>query len=264
MPKVKPRDIEIYYEVKGRGPKVLFIDGTGADLRDKPTIFESPLTDHFTVLAYDQRGLGQTDKPDMPYTMADYADDAYELVKSIGWSRSHVMGVSFGGMVAQEYALRHPDAVDRLVLACTSSGGKGGASYPIHNLPADPRERASVLITIFDNRMGEKWKMSNPEKYEETLVEWMAPSPFSDEPGREMGARRQVEARRYHDTYERLPQLRMPVYICGGRYDGLSPPVNLEALHRQIRGSSLDFFEGGHMFIRQDPMAFAKIIEFLS
>jgi 3-oxoadipate enol-lactonase len=264
MPKVKIRDIEMYYEVKGRGPELLFIGGTGGDLRDKPNIFDSPLSEHFKILAYDQRGLGQTDKPDKPYTMADYADDVYQLVQSIGWKSSHVIGVSFGGMVAQEYALRYPNMVKKLVLACTSSGGKGGASYPLHELSGlSSEERAEILIGLLDNRLGEGWRRSNPEKCRETLNQMMTPSRFEDEPGRAVGARRQLEARRDHDTYDRLSQLRMLVYICGGKFDGLSPPENLEALHRQIRGSTLEFFEGGHMFLRQDPNAFKKIISFL-
>lgn len=264
MPRVKIRDIEVYYEVQGRGPKLLYIGGTGDDLRDKPNIFNSPLPEHFTVLAHDQRGLGQTSKPDKLYTMADYADDAYELVKNIGWSSSHVMGVSFGGMVAQEYALRHPDAVDRLVLACTSSGGAGGASYPIHTMPTDPEERAKMWLSLLDNRMDENWSKSNPEKYQAALRQMMAPSRFVDEPGHIVGAQRQLEARRYHDTYSRLPMLRMPVFICGGRYDGLSPPSNLEALHCRVPGSVLEFFEGGHMFLGQDTEAYKRIISFLT
>jgi len=265
MPKVKIRDIEIYYESKGKGPRLLYIGGTGGDLRDKPNIFESPLPQHFTTLAYDQRGLGQTDKPDKPYTMADYAEDARELAQSIGWSSSHVMGVSFGGMVAQEYAIRYPEMVDRLVLACTSSGGAGGSSYPLHELAGlTPEERAGTLMGLLDNRRGEAWRNSNPEKYHEALNQMMAPSPFEGEAGRDVGARRQLEARRTHDTYSRLPRLGMPVYICGGKYDGLCVPGNLEALHGQIRGSTIEFFEGGHMFLRQDPEAFNRIVSFLS
>ena len=265
MSKVKIKDIEMYYEVKGKGPKLLYISGTGGDLRDKPNIFDSPLSERFKILAYDQRGLGQTDKPNKPYTMADYADDAHQLVHSVGWHSSHVLGVSFGGMVAQEYALRYPDMVEKLALACTSSGGKGGASYPLHELSdANSDEKAGILIGLLDNRMGETWRRSNPEKYRGALNQMMAPSRFIDEPGRAVGARRQLEARREHDTFDRLPQLRMPVYICGGKYDGLSAPENLEALRRQIRGSTLEFFEGGHMFLRQDPNAFKKIISFLS
>ncbi|MEH2465182.1 alpha/beta fold hydrolase [Nostoc sp.] len=72
-----------------------------------------------------------------------------------------------------------------------------------------------------------------------------------------------LEARAAHDTYNRLSQLDIPVYICGGLYDGISPPANLEAMHKQIPGAYLEFFKGGHRFLYQDPQAFKQIIAFL-
>ena len=126
MPFISVSDVQIYYEISGKGPRLLYISGTGADLRNKPNIFNSPLADHFKILAFDQRGLGQTDRPDISYSMEDYANDAAGLLKALGWDCCHVMGISFGGMVAQELALRHANCIDRLVLSCTSSGGAGG------------------------------------------------------------------------------------------------------------------------------------------
>jgi len=263
MPKAKINGINMYYELRGDGPQLLYIGGTGGDLRVKPTVFDFPLSRFFTILAYDQRGMGQTSKPDIPYTMKDYAEDAYELTKHVGWKSCDVMGVSFGGMVAQELALRHPDAIRKLVLACTSSGGKGGASYPLHQLPADPEQRASTLLNILDTRQNEQWKNTPPEEYQAALRQRTTPSPYEQEPGYAAGSKRQLEARAGHDTYDRLPQLRMPTYIYGGKYDGISPPKNLEAMHSQIPGSKLEFFEGGHLFLGQDPNAFKRIIDFL-
>src|SRR4030067_2259777 len=135
MPFVTLRDLKMYYEIRGKGPRLLVISGTGGDLRRSPNIFEMPIAQHFEILAYDQRGLGQTSRPDIPYIMVDYADDANALLGAVGWDRSLVIGISFGGMVAQEFALRYPHRVERLVLACTSSGGTGGTSYPLHDLP---------------------------------------------------------------------------------------------------------------------------------
>ena len=108
MPFVNVRDLKMYYEIRGKGPRLLVISGTGGDLRRSPSIFETPIAQHFEILAYDQRGLGQTSRPDIPYTMIDYADDANALLDAVGWDRSLVMGISFGGMVAQEFALRYP------------------------------------------------------------------------------------------------------------------------------------------------------------
>ena len=123
MPYLSVRDIRIYYEIRGKGPRLLVISGTGGDLRRKPTIFESPLASRFEILAYDQRGLGRTDRPDIPYSMADYAADAAGLLDAVKWDNCHVFGISFGGMVAQEFAIRYPHCIKRLVLACSSCGG---------------------------------------------------------------------------------------------------------------------------------------------
>ena len=85
----------------------------------------------------------------------------------------------------------------------------------------------------------------------------------ADEPGRQIGARRQLEARARHNTFERLPALRMPVYLCGGRYDGIATPANLEAMQKQIPVAQLELFEGGHLFFIQDPRASDHIVSFL-
>ena len=136
MSLVRTKDISIYYEKsskKKKGP-LLYISGSGGDLRNKPNHFDSPLAEYFEVIGYDQRGLGQTSKPGGMYTMQQYADDAADLLDSLGLNRVPVVGVSFGGMVAQEFAIRHPNKASKLVLCCTSSGGKGGSSYPLHEL----------------------------------------------------------------------------------------------------------------------------------
>src|ERR1700761_491705 len=126
--------MHMHYERAGSGPPLLFISGTGGDLRAKPNVFDGPLARRFDLLSYDQRGLGQSEKPDRSYSMADYADDAAAILASQGWDAAPVIGVSFGGMVAQELAIRHPGRVSRLVLACTSPGGAGGASFAFHEI----------------------------------------------------------------------------------------------------------------------------------
>ena len=131
--------IEIWFDRAGTGAPLLAISGSRGDLRRKPNLLESPLAKAFDVLAYDQRGLGRTSKPSKPYLMADYADDAAALLDAVGWERVRVVGVSFGGMVALELALRHPDRVTKLALCCTSPGGEGGSSYPIHSCRICPR-----------------------------------------------------------------------------------------------------------------------------
>ncbi|MDF2900991.1 MAG: alpha/beta hydrolase, partial [Phenylobacterium sp.] len=120
MPVATVNGLSLHFERAGSGEPLLFISGTGGDLRNKPNQFDGPLAKAFDMISYDQRGLGRSDKPDQRYSMADYADDAAALMEAQGWDEAHVVGVSFGGMVAQELVLRHPHRVRRLVLACTS------------------------------------------------------------------------------------------------------------------------------------------------
>ncbi len=264
MPFVTINDIRMYYEIAGSGPRLLYISGTGADLRNKPNIFDSPLINYFEILAFDQRGLGQTDRPDIPYTMAQYANDAAAILNACNWEKCHVMGISFGGMVAQELALRHEDLIDRMVLCCTSSGGEGGHSYPFHSiadLPAD--EFNALYISINDTRHDDGWQQRHPEERQALLLQMNAADAGAGEPGREVGAKRQLEARIGHDTFARLPTLRLPVLIAGGRYDGIAPPDNLRSLHHQIPDSELQFFEGGHDFYDHDPSAYDRLRSFL-
>lgn len=265
MPQITTARLRMNCERAGSGPRLLYISGTGSDLRARPGVFESPLAPAFDLLAYDQRGLGQTDKPPGPYSMRDYADDAAALLDVVGWERCRVMGVSFGGMVAQEFALRHPQRVERMVLACTSAGGAGSASYPLHELPdAPPEERARRSLHLGDTRMAamERDHPARFQRFVDFIVQGYAIG--EGEEGRERGQRLQLEARAGHDVYDRLPGLRMPVLVCAGRYDAIAPPANSEAIARQIAGAELALFEGGHLFMVQDRSAYPRMIAFLS
>lgn len=259
----KAGDLDVYYERAGEGPRLLFISGSGGDLRNKPNQMDGPLVRNFDVLSYDQRGLGRTSKPDVPYTMADYADDAARLMDVLGWENAKVMGASFGGMVAQEFVLRHPRRVERLVLACTSPGGAGGASYPFHSIEhMGAEERARHMIPINDTRRDAAWQKANAEQYEQFVALAMN-DPYRDEPGRAMGYHRQLAARSSHDTYDRLGRIDCPVMIAAGKYDGIALPQSQHNMQARIKGSVLQFFEGGHLFMIQDRAAMPAMIQFL-
>jgi 3-oxoadipate enol-lactonase len=257
--------VRLHHELAGEGPPVLFISGTGGDLRARPNVFDGPLPASFSVLAFDQRGQGRSDKPDVACTMADYADDAACLLDEVGWGRAHVVGVSFGGMVAQELALRHPGAVDRLVLACTSSGGAGGASYPLHELEDLPEEeRFAVGLALSDRRRDAAWQAAHPDEVARLAEQAAAAAaPGADDPDLAAGRRRQLAARRGHDTWARLEQVAAPTLVCAGRHDGIAPLANSEALAARIPGATLRVFDGGHLFLVQDRTAWPAIIEFL-
>ena len=264
MPIAHLAGIDLYYERAGAGPPLLFISGSGGDLRAKPNMFDGPFPKAFDILAYDQRGLGQSAKPDVDYSMADYADDAAALMDFIGWESARVIGVSFGGMVAQELVLRHPGKVERLVLACTSPGGAGGASFPFHEIShMGPEERARYLIGVSDTRRDAAWAAANPEQFEQ-FAALGAADPFADEPGRAMGYRRQLQARAGLDTWDRLDQIACPVLIAAGRYDGIALPQTQLNLLSRIPGAQLEMFEGGHMFMIQDRGATPAMMEFLA
>ena len=263
MPTAILNGLNFHFERAGDGPPLLFISGTGGDLRVQPNVFASPLAKAFDLLAYDQRGLGRTDKPDVPYTMADYADDAAALLDHVGWDEALVVGVSFGGMVAQELVLRHPTRVKRLVLACTSPGGEGGASFAFHEIEhLKGEDRAKFMIPISDTRRDAAWAAAHPQDHA-AFVAMAAAAPYADEPGHAAGAHRQLEARAGHDTWDRLPQIACPVLIAAGRYDGIALPATQEKLAARIPGAELKWFEGGHMFMIQDRAAYPAIIEFL-
>lgn len=263
MPLDRVGDIDIWWERAGEGAPLLYISGTGSDLRNKPSVFEGPYAKTFDLIAYDQRGLGRTSKPDEPYSMAQYGDDAARLLDHLGLDRVKVLGVSFGGMVAQELVLRHPDRVERLVLACTSPGGAGGASYPFHDLHhMDRTERAKLLIPVSDTRRDATWAAANPDEHA-FWVQATAADPYAAEPGHAVGAWRQLEARALHDTWDRLPSIRCPVMLAAGRFDGVALPETQARMAERIPGATLRFFDGGHMFMLQDRAANRAIIEFL-
>jgi pimeloyl-ACP methyl ester carboxylesterase len=263
MPTVEANGISIYYEREGTGPPLLFCNGSGSTLASSQLLL-GPFRKRFDVVAHDQRGLGRTEVPAPPYTMAEYAADAMALVDSVGWERVRVAGISFGGMVAQELAVTWPERVERLALLCTSPGGADRASYPLHQLeelPAD--ERVQVGLQLLDTRFTPEWLASHPD--DQALVEMLAGRMASDpSPDAQRGERGQLEARSHHDVYDRLPGITCPTFVASGRFDGIAPVSNGEAIAEQVPGSELHVYEGGHMFVAQDRAAFPEILDFLA
>ena len=265
MPFATVRDIEICYELGGAGPRLLTIWGTGADLRRPPTEFDRYLAARFTVLAFDQRGMGRSGKPERDYSMADYADDAAALMAAVGWDKAAVLGYSFGGMVAQELALRHPARVTRLVLMSTSAGGAGGSSYPLHEL-AELEDEARVrrFLELTDSRRTPQWQAANPGLWQGLVDDGIAMLQLgADDPAKRAGRLRQLAARGQHDTWQRLPGLRLPVSVFAGRYDAIATPEVQRRLAAGIAGAGYREFEGGHLFFVQDPSAAPVIVDAL-
>lgn len=265
MPEIRVGDIDIYYRIAGDGPRLFFIGGTAGDLRRSPNIFDSPLTQYFQILSLDQRGMGQTSKPDITYSMQGYAADAEGLLDALGWKTCMLMGYSFGGMVAQELALRAPHRFNKLVLSATSSGGAGGASFPLHTIQdLDLEDRAKMMIRLGDRRRDDAWAKANKRMYEIMVEQTAAILSFSkDQPNFQVGVRRQLEARKDHNTYDRLPMLPMPTLVVGGEHDDLAPAAVLRQLAERIPNVQLQLFNGGHLFHLQDARAWKAIASFL-
>ena len=263
MSLIETKELSIYYErsLKREHGPMLYIGGTGGDLRNKPNQLDSPLKDYFEIISYDQRGLGQTSKPNEAYTMKQYADDAADLMDKLRLPALPVMGVSFGGMVAQELAIRYPDKISKLVLACTSSGGKGGSSYPLHKLQEHNEEkRLETNIKINDLRISENWIKENADDWKK--LKDLSANRIQHIPQQD-GFMNPLMARKDHDTSDRLSLIKVPVLLQGGKYDGIAPPKNMKFLNDNIQSSTLKFYEGGHLFLIQDKQAFNDIISWL-
>ena len=258
MPSASVPGARLHYERAGSGPPLLQIGGTGGDLRRLPSPLEWPGAERFDQVVYDHRGLGRSvaAEPGAQPAMADFAADALAVADHLGWHRFAVVGVSFGGMVAQELAIGAGSRVTHLVLACTSSGGAGGASAPLHEILAlEPDTALARMVELVDTRTNEDVTLRT------TLTETLAP--LTDPAQRPPGLALQLEARRNHDAWSRLQEIVAPTLVLAGRYDALAPPANARALAGAISGAKLEIFDGGHDFLRQDPQAWPRVGAFL-
>jgi 3-oxoadipate enol-lactonase len=250
--------IDTYYQVAGSGPRLLFMSGSGMTVAEATPLI-APFTEHFEVAVMDPRGLGRSALSPGAYTMADLAADATALVDHLEWERFLLMGLSFGGMLAQELAVTIPHRVDRLVLLCTSSGGAGGASFPLETLHAmEPAERGATYPRLLDTRFSPDWLASHDN--DRALID-RALARFDSEHSE--GEAAQLAARAGHDVYDRLAKIKCPALVAAGRFDGIAPPDNSRAIAGQIQGADLQLFEGGHLFVVQDPATPTAIMRHL-
>lgn len=262
MPIFERSSISINYQIIGSGPQVLFFNGSGGSIEGSQLLINA-LAKTCQVLAHDQRGLGKTSVPDGPYTMADYAQDAAALLDHVGWQTTNVIGLSFGGMVAQEFAVTFPDRVDRLVLICTSAGGVAGSSYPLHQLAQLPTfDRNKALRLLTDTRFTDEWLAGHPVDAE--IMHFQEDRPDTQKTKLQiLGERLQLEARMGHDVTDRLHLITSPTLITAGRFDGIAPLANSQAIAERIPNSTLNVYEGGHPFLSQDLRAICDIRTFL-
>jgi pimeloyl-ACP methyl ester carboxylesterase len=263
MSTVMVNGVEVWFERRGAGPRLLYLGGSGTTLEATAPLLK-PYADRFDLLAFDSRGMGRSASPPEPWTMADHAADALVLLDHVGWDSCRVVGTSFGGMVAQELAVTAPERVERLALLCTSAGGDGGSSYPLHELvDLPPDERQRVYTSILDTRFTPEFLAGDARS---RVIAQVLAGRITEErsPEQRRGEAAQFRARRGHDVWDRLPRIACPTLVACGRSDGIAPLANSEAIVARIPGAELRTYDGGHVFFLQDPGAMPEILDFLA
>ncbi len=262
MPVAHCNGVDLHYERCGDGPKLLYCNGSGSTLDSVRALLEVFAT-RFELLAFDYRGMGASAPVAEPYTMADVAADVAALLDDAGWDRAAVAGLSFGGMVAQEFAVTVPDRVDRLVLLATSPGG-AFRSYPLDTLAGLPAaERTARSLRLADRRWTPDWLTHHPDQAA-LAATFAGHAPAAETPAQTRGRLLQMQARKGHDVLDRLYRVTCPTFVGAGRYDGIAPPANGRAIADRVHDAVLHVYDGGHPFVLQDPAAWPDIAAFAS
>ena len=249
---------KIYWDEQGQGAPLLLIMGLGYAAamwyRTRPV-----LAQHFRTIAFDNRGVGLSDVPPGPYSIATMASDAAAVLDAAGVARAHVFGVSMGGMIAQEFALQYPARTHSLILGCTSPGGL--LAVRAESRVADilvargmtlEQAREAILPYIYD-------AATPREKIDEdTSVRqrWL--------PSLE-GYMAQLLGILAWESYSRIAQITAPTLVIHGKSDALVPPGNGEMIAARIPGAKLVLLEhASHLFTTdQSQAAHKEILEFL-
>lgn len=246
MPKVKVGDINIYYEIHGEGEPLVFITGFTASIelwfRAIPVFSRE-----YQLIIFDNRGAGRSDKPDVPYTMEMMADDLAGLLDAIGIDSAHIHGVSMGGMIAQHFTLRYPERVTSLTLSCTTCGGPHSimadaeTTSVMESLPKlTPEEGTREMLRLC---MSQEFIDKNPDLIKQIVAKML------EHPAPPHGMMRQLQAIMGHDTYERLPEIKVPTLVISGDADRLIPVENSRILASRIPNAELAILKNmGHLF----------------
>jgi pimeloyl-ACP methyl ester carboxylesterase len=259
MPRVAVNGVHLFYQEAGppEAPPLLLIMGWGGD--HTAWAFQVPaFAAEFRVVAFDNRGTGQSDAPDIPYTIPGMAADVLGLLDHLEIRRAHVSGVSMGGMIAQEIALRHPERVLSLQLHCTLARPDAYGRFLVETLL-----RAKAAMSQEDyTRLLLPWILSRKtlaekEDFVRLFIDRALEYPY---PTGLTGLTRQAQAIGQHDTLDRLGEIRLPTLITTGTEDILVPPRFSRELHARIPGSELVEIPGaGHLHFMEEFQAFNEI-----
>jgi 3-oxoadipate enol-lactonase len=256
---VAPSGVRIAWERRGTGGPLLLVHGLGyARWGWEPVV--AALAEAHEVVLFDNRGIGESDAPPGPYSVADLAEDALAVLDAAGLERAHVLGTSLGGMIALQLVLDHPERVDRLVLACTTPGGAGAAPMPertvrlLGEAQALPAEVA--LRRFVENAFGPDPEPAAIERIMKHRISTaQAPAAW--------GA--QAAAGAGFDVWERLAEIRAQTLVLTGDEDGVVDPKNSDLVATRIRHARLEVFpRAGHLFFWEQPKQFVDTVkEFL-
>jgi pimeloyl-ACP methyl ester carboxylesterase len=264
LPKVKCNDINVCYEVQGKGFPLVMIMGLSANMDWwDPKLVEETSKKYKTVV-FDNRGAGRTDAPKIDYSIKMFADDTEKLMDSLKIQKAHVLGISMGGMIAQEFALTYPQRVEKLVLCSTNCGASksvppapkilnllmGGASGTSEDII---KNTIPILFT-------EDFIKSNPDIMK-VVTERLMKAPIAPD-----AFTRQVKAIMAWDTYARLPKIKAPTLVMHGKKDILVPPENAKILADRIPGAKLAYFEkSAHaLFSQETDKVVDTLLKFLA
>jgi pimeloyl-ACP methyl ester carboxylesterase len=265
MPKAHVNGIDLHYVELGTpdAEPLLMIMGWGGD--HTAWAFQLPaFSQRYRVVALDNRGAGQSDAPDAPYTIVGMADDAMGLLDALGIRRAHVCGASMGGMIAQEIALRHPARVRTLQLHATLARpdaymhALSGAWGEVR--PRVEREEWLRMLTLW---LFAPVTFADRPELVELLVQNALANPY---PQSLTGFLRQGEAVRAHDTLEQLDRIRCPTLVSVAEHDILVPPRFSQVIAQRVPGAEMKTVaDAGHAYIWERPEAFnAMCLEFLA
>jgi 3-oxoadipate enol-lactonase len=261
MPFAETGPVKLYYESHGRGPTVLLVMGLGMTLggwwRTVPVLARA-----FRVLTFDNRGIGRSDSPALPYSVAQMADDAIVVLDAAGEQRAHVYGISLGGMVAQELALRHPDRVRALVLGATTPGGSRAVLAGVPALGFFSRAAVmapeEALWAAVPYTYAEATRRRHAQRIAEDIAHRLRFPPDPSAYGH------QVAAAAMHSTFDRLGEIAAPTLVVHGEQDAVVPPQHARLLADAIHGAELRLWPGaGHLYVTDEPHADREIARFL-
>jgi pimeloyl-ACP methyl ester carboxylesterase len=246
MPRVEVNGVGIHYEEHGSGPPLVMIGGLGAD-----TSLWSKQVPAFSarhrVVVFDNRGSGESDKPDEPYSIPMFAADTVGLMRALGIERAAVVGASLGGLIAQELVVTHPEMVDRLVLVCTTSNGPKSVRPSLWSLipmvislrrTGDPAADTRRAFSVFAHPT---WLKNNPDEVEE-FVAWRVAHPQP-----RFAFKRQRGSIKGFHREDRLGAITAPTLIVHGDSDRVVPAANARVLGELIPNAEVVILEdSGH------------------